>query len=144
MMKIFEANISHQVSDFLRKKLNRTSTLVTANQKMFDTCGIKHFFDNELEFKSLKEIICSTENLVEEPDRAEYGDFQTNSDLATKIAKFLKQGSSNPKIIVEPTSGKGNFVVACLTTFKRIEKIFAVEIYEPYVWETKFNILQFF
>ncbi len=144
MMKIFEANITHQVSDFLRKKLNRTTTLLTANQKMFDTCGIKHFFDCEEEFETLKEIICSNENLVEEPDRAEYGDFQTNSDLAIKVAKFLKQGSSNPKIIVEPTCGKGNFILACLNTFKRIEKIFGVEIYKPYVWETKFNILQFF
>src|SRR3989304_592066 len=79
MMKVFEANITHQVSDFLRKKLNRTTTLETANQKMFDACGIKHFFDSEVEFEALKEIICSTENLVEEPDRDEYGDFQTNS-----------------------------------------------------------------
>ena len=139
-MKIFEANITHQISDFLRKKLNRTTTLLTANQKMFDACGIKHFFDCKEEFEALKEIICSIENLVEEPDRAEYGDFQTNSDLATKVAKFLKGASSNPKIIVEPTCGKGNFIVACLNTFKRIEKIFAVEIYKPYVWETKFNI----
>jgi hypothetical protein len=143
-MKIFEANISFQVADFFNKKLSKTTSLKTANQKMFDACGIKHFFDNESEFESLKEIICSIENLVEEPDRAEYGDFQTNSDLATRVAKFLKQGSSNPKIIVEPTCGKGNFIVASLKTFKRIEKIFAVEIYKPYVWETKFNVLQFF
>jgi len=143
-MKIFEANITHQVSDFLRKKLNRTTMLLTANQKMFDATGIKHFFDCEEEFETLKEIICSIENLVEEPDRAEYGDFQTNSDLATKVATFLKLGSSNPKIIVEPTCGKGNFIVACLSTFKQIEKIFGVEIYKPYIWETKFNILQFF
>ncbi len=143
-MKIFEANISIQVSDFFRKKLNRTTTLLTANQKMFDVCGIKHFFDCENEFETLKEIICSNENLVKEPDRAEYGDFQTNSDLATKVSNFLKQGLCNPKIIVEPTCGKGNFIIASLSTFKQIEKIFGVEIYKPYIWETKFNILQFF
>lgn len=143
-MKVFEANISIQVSDFFRTKLNRTTTLATANQKMFDACGIKHFFNCEEEFEELKEIISSIENLVEEPDRAEYGDFQTNSDLAVKVAKFLKQGASNPKIVVEPTCGKGSFIVACLSTFKRLEKIFAVEIYKPYVWETKFNVLDFF
>jgi hypothetical protein len=143
-MKIFEANISNQVADFFNKKLSSTTMLLTANQKMFDACGIKHFFDCDEEFEALKEIICSNENLVEEPDRAEYGDFQTNSDLAIKVARFLKEGSLNPRIIVEPTCGKGNFIVACLNTFKRIEKIFAVEIYKPYVWETKFNILKFF
>lgn len=143
-MKIFEANISHQVSDFFRRKLNRTATLATANQKMFDACGIKHFFDSEVEFETLKEIVCTNESVVEEPDRTEYGDFQTNSDLATKVAKFLKQCSSNPKIIVEPTCGKGNFILASLKIFKQTEKIFGVEIYKPYVWETKFNILEFF
>ncbi|MBI5214651.1 MAG: hypothetical protein HY960_02755 [Ignavibacteriae bacterium] len=143
-MKIFEANITHQVSDFLRNKLNRTTTLVTANQKMFDACGIKHFFESEIELEALKEIICSHSSLIAEPDRAEYGDFQTNPNLASNVVKFLKQVSSNPEIIVEPTCGKGNFIVACLSTFKRIEKIFGVEIYKPYVWETKFNILQFF
>lgn len=143
-MKLFEANITHQVLDFLRKKLDRTITLETINQKMFEVCGIKHFFDNELDLLALTEIINSTENLVEEPNRAEYGDFQTNFDLATKVAEFLRHGSVNPKIIIEPTCGKGNFIVACLATFNQIEKIVGVEIYKPYVWESKFNILQFF
>lgn len=143
-MKIFDANITQPVSDFFRKKLNRTTTLITANQKMSDDCGIKHFFDSEAELELLKEIICLEKNLAEEPDRAEYGDFQTNFDLAIKVSEFLNQGSSNPKIIVEPTCGKGNFIIACLYTFKAIEKIFAVEIYKPYIWETKFNIVQFF
>ena len=144
MMKIFEANITHQVSDYLNKKLNRTTSVETANQKMFDAFSIKHFFDSQYEFDILKEIISTPENLVAEPDRAEFGDFQTNTELATKVAKFLKHNSANPKIIIEPTCGKGNFVVACLGTFKNIEKVFAVEIYKPYVWETKFNIVQFF
>ena len=119
-MKIFDANITHQVSDFLRKKLIGTTTLETANQKMFDVCGIKHFFDNEMEFELIKEIICSIENIIAEPDRAEYGDFQTNAVLAKKVAEFLKERTSNPKIIIEPTCGKGNFIIACLSTFKQI------------------------
>ncbi len=143
-MKIFEANITHQVSDFLRNELYKTTTLQSANEKILNACGIKNFFVYVKEFEALKEIISSAEYLVEEPDRTEYGDFQTNADLANKVAKFLKQGSSNPKIIVEPTCGKGNFILACLNTFNRIEKIYGVEIYKPYVWETKFNILQFF
>lgn len=143
-MKAFEANISIQVSDFFRTKLNKTTTLVTANHKMFEACGIKHFFESEEEFEALKEVIYFSENLVEEPDRAEYGDFQTNFDLASKVSNFLKQGLSNPQIIIEPTCGKGSFIVACLSTFKEIKKIFGVEIYKPYVWETKFNILEFF
>jgi len=143
-MKIFDAKISYRVSDFLCKKLNRTTTLATANQKMFDTAGIKHFFDNEVELETLKEIIYGFENVLQEPDRTEYGDFQTNLELATNVVAYLKDVSANPKTIVEPTCGKGNFIVASLKTFKNIEKIFGVEIYKPYVWETKFNILETF
>jgi len=143
-MKLFEADITHQVLGFLNKTLNKITFYETGNHKMFLTCGIQHFFNNQEEFETLKNILSKTHNVVKEPDRAEYGDFQTNIDLAVNVAKFLKYNSVNPKIILEPTCGKGNFIVASLSTFKRIEKVYAVEIYKPYVWETKFNILQFF
>jgi len=143
-MKIFEANISFKVSDFLCKQLNRTTSLATANQKLFNACGIKHFFTNEVELITLKEVICSPKNIVQEPDRREYGDFQTNVGLANEVAKYLKLLSANPKIIIEPTCGKGSFIIAALNAFNETEKIFGVEIYKPYVWETKFNILEFF
>lgn len=143
-MKIFQANITHQVSDFLNKSLNRITLFETANQKISDVCGIQYFFNNQEEFETLKKILSKTQSIVKEPDRAEYGDFQTNIDLAINVAQFLKQNSANPKIIIEPTCGKGNFIIASLSTFKGVEKVIAVEIYKPYVWETKFSILQFF
>lgn len=143
-MKVFETIISNKVSDFLRKKLAKTTLLDTANQKIFDSCGIKNFFANTKELELLKAVIYSENNLVEEPDRTEYGDFQTNSNLAIQVAEYCSKNLSNPKIVVEPTCGKGNFIVASLRTFKRIEKIFGIEIYKQYVWETKFNIVDFF
>jgi tRNA/tmRNA/rRNA uracil-C5-methylase (TrmA/RlmC/RlmD family) len=143
-MTIFEAEITHRVSDFLNKTLNKITQFETANHIMSNACGILHYFDNQEEYESLKNILSKAQNVVKEPDRAEYGDFQTNIDLAINITKFLKINSANPKIILEPTCGKGNFIVASLSIFKRIEKVFAVEIYKPYVWEAKFNILQYF
>jgi hypothetical protein len=143
-MKIFEANITHQVSDFLNKNLQKIKFYEEANQRVFDTCGIKYFFDDQVNFEILKEIISENKTLVNEPDRAEYGDFQTNDDLAAKVASLLKHEFPNPKVIIEPTCGKGNFIVASLKTFDTIENVLGVEIYKPYVWETKFNILQFF
>src|SRR5437868_1038227 len=131
-MKIFEANISSEVAEFFIKKLNRTTTLETANAKMFDACGIKYFFDQKDEFETLKEIIFSHKSTAEEPDRTEFGDFQTNLKLAKEISLFLNNSSVNPKIIVEPTCGKGSFIIASLQTFKRVEKIIGVEIYKPY------------
>lgn len=143
-MKIFEANIPSRVSDFLCRRLNRITTLANANKLVFNICGIKTFFSTKEELESLKETICNLESLVQEPDRAEFGDFQTNLNLANEISKYLKLIPANPKTIVEPTCGKGSFIIAALKNFKEVKKIFGVEIYKPYVWETKFNILEFF
>jgi len=144
MMKVFEADISHKVSDFLNQSLRNSSSFELANQKMFDAFGIKHFFDNNEDLEALKEAIADNSNILEEPDRAEYGDFQTNEDLANKVTLHLSSKSISPEIVVEPTCGKGNFIVASLKNFQNILNIFGIEIYKPYVWETKFNIVNFF
>lgn len=144
-MKIFEASISYQVSVFLRENLSTTKSLESANQKILDVCGIKHFFDNKANYEELLQLIVDTnKNLVAEPDREEYGDFQTNADLADKVAKQLYSKDIKPKLVIEPTCGKGNFIIACLKNFKEIQTIIGIEIYKPYIWETKFNILDFF
>lgn len=112
---------------------------------MFDAFGINIFFENDDDFQALKESVSIVAiSSVEEPDRAEYGDFQTNKDLANKVAKHLAKRDISPEIIIEPTCGKGNFIIASLSNFKAIKKVFGVEIYKPYVWETKFSILDFF
>jgi len=144
-MEVFEANITFQVSDYLNRNLKNITFFELANQKIYDAFGILLFFDNNEELETLKEIISETQNVVEEPDRAtEYGDFQTNLDLANKVALYLKAKDIQPEIVIEPTCGKGNFIIASLKNFKNIKNIFGVEIYKPYVWETKFNIINFF
>ncbi|MCB0515731.1 MAG: hypothetical protein KDD49_06675 [Bacteroidetes bacterium] len=144
MKKVFEANITHQVSDYLNVNLKNVVTVEKANQKMYEAFGLIHFFDNVEELQILKESISISENIVSEPDRAEYGDFQTNLDLANKVAFHLTTKNISPEIVIEPTSGKGNFIVASLKQFKGIDRVFGIEIYKPYVWESKFNIIDFY
>ncbi len=143
-MRVFEANITHPVSNFLNNNLKKVISFEKANQKLYDHFGIVHFFDNNEELETLKEILSDAYTVVEEPDRTEYGDFQTNSDLANKIALHLASKKITPHVIIEPTCGKGSFIIASLRNFKNIKKIFGVEIYKPYIWETKFNIIDFF
>jgi len=143
-MNVFEANITRQVSDFLNDNLKMITSLEKANQKMYDAFGIIHFFDNNEELEMLKEVLSETHNIVKEPDREEYGDFQTNSDLANKVTLHLALKNISPEIVIEPTCGKGNFIIASLHNFKNIKNIYGVEIYKPYVWETKFSIADFF
>jgi len=143
-MRILDANTSLLVVDFLTKKLNNISILEKANELLKITCGIKSFFSDESELIDLKEKLLISFSLVEEPNRPEYGDFQTNSLLANKITSDINEKGIEPDIIIEPTCGKGNFIVASLEKFNKIKHIIGIEIYKPYVWETKFNILDFF
>ncbi|MFT4060725.1 MAG: hypothetical protein QM642_00040 [Edaphocola sp.] len=144
MMKVFEANITHQVSDYLNDNLKNVVSFEKANQKMYEAFGFIHFFDNAEDLQILKETISISQNIVSEPDRAEYGDFQTNTELANKVAFHLTTKNISPEIIIEPTCGKGNFIIASLKHFSNVKKIFGIEIYKPYVWESKFNIIDFY
>jgi len=143
-MKIFNANITPKVLDFLKDNLKEIATFEMANQKLFSCFGIINFFENIEELEALKVVITNSKNIVEEADRAEYGDFQTNSFLANKIALHLTLKGVSPEIIIEPTCGKGNFIVASLRAFKNIERVIGIEIYKPYIWETKFSIANYF
>lgn len=143
-MRVFEANITLLVSNFLNESLKEIVSIEKANQKMYDAFGIIHFFDNADDLQTLKEVISENKSILEEPNRAEYGDFQTNEDLASKVTLHLVSKNILPKVVIEPTCGKGNFIIASLKNFKSIKTIFGVEIYKPYVWETKFNIINFY
>lgn len=143
-MKVFGVNITHQVLDYLNDSLRNMVSVEEANSKLFQSFGVIQFFDNEEDLQILKESISISQSIVLDPDRAEYGDFQTNIELANNIALHLTTKDISPEIIVEPTCGKGNFIVASLKYFNGVKKIYGIEIYKPYVWESKFNILDFY
>ena len=143
-MKVFGANISRKVADLLSEKLSCITNFETANEKLSVAFGINSFFVNQEEFGHFKNAIVISDQVVAEPDRAEYGDFQTNLNLAKSVVKLLNDKKINPQLVIEPTCGKGNFIIAALSSFKRLDKIVGIEIYKPYTWETKFNIIEFY
>ncbi len=143
-MKVFEATISNQVSSLFNDNLREVSLFETANERLFELSGIEHFFSDQQEYDTLRQTVIEEIEIAEEPDRTEYGDFQTNMHLANAVVESLKLKNSNPTVVVEPTCGKGAFILAALSAFKNIERIFGVETYKPYIWETKFNILEFY
>ena len=142
-MKIFEANISLLVTDHLNTILKNILSVEIANQQLFEDFGITDFFENSDELETLKELTSLQTLSLNEPDRAEYGDFQTNPGLANKVTLHLASKNISPEVVVEPTCGKGNFIIATLKNFNRVKNIVGIEIYKPYVWETKFNIIHF-
>lgn len=141
-MRVFEANITNSVIDFFEN--TKTLLLKIINAELEIICGIKDFFNSQIEIDELSEILSTNKSIVSEPDRTEYGDFQTNNKLSDNVCKFLKKQNVSPEIIIEPTCGKGNFIISCLNTFNNVKFIYGVEIYKPYVWETKFAIFNHF
>ena len=141
-MKVFETNITYSIIDFLKK--SKEHSYENINIKIKSISGINYFFKNQSEFNELINIISNSNDIIEEPDRTEYGDFQTNKNLSDNVCKLLKKSVIKPEVIIEPTCGKGNFIISCLQTFNDIKYIYGIEIYRPYVWETKFRILDYF
>lgn len=145
MSRIFEATISRSAINVLKNLLDNIVLWETANSTLFDAFGIKYFFSQQQEYTEFNTALTRIEDTVTETDRSEYGDFQTNENLAQSITQYLhKQKKIHPKIILEPTCGKGNFIIAALSTFHNIDSIVGVEIYKPYIWQTKFNIIEFY
>jgi methylase of polypeptide subunit release factors len=63
----------------------------------------------------------------------EFGDFQTPDDLALKATRRLRAIGIKPRYIVEPTCGKGAFVLAAVTVFPSAETVIGVEINREYL-----------
>ncbi|MEG4839062.1 class I SAM-dependent methyltransferase [Microcoleus sp. B9-D4] len=76
--------------------------------------------------------------------KLEYGDFQTPLELAEMVCRKLIELDVNPKVIIEPTCGIGNFIKAAANSFPSASKIIGVEINQSYLRElrAKHELLQ--
>lgn len=143
-MKVFDSNISPLSQTFIQQKFTPDISLATANSLFRSFSGIVSFLETGADLEELKAKLLSTSEIPEEPDRAEYGDFQTNLLLSVAVTYYLSKKITEPDVVIEPTCGKGSFIIASLKTFKSLKKIYGIEIYRPYVWEAKFSVLDFF
>ncbi len=71
--------------------------------------------------------------------KLEFGDFQTPIDLAMEICRYLHEQGVRPKTIIEPTCGKGSFVIAAMRTFDTVEQIIGLDINKDYLMELAGN-----
>ncbi len=142
-MKRFEAPVSALVADFLAETLPVQRDMATANKHLQAVCGVTNWFGSEAEFLRAQEALTQQAPLVEE-DRTEYGDFQTNEILVQRVVQLLAGRRVAPDVVVEPTCGKGTFLLAALAAFPNVRRMVGIEIYRPYVWEAKFRLLHYF
>jgi len=76
--------------------------------------------------------------------KIEYGDFQTNIQLTSKITNLIANKNINPEVLIEPSCGTGNFIITSLKQFSNLKKIYAVELFKPYIITAKLKILELF
>lgn len=72
--------------------------------------------------------------------KCQYGDFQTPIELARKIVDVLKSNHNiNPDIVIEPTCGKGSFILAAYEGFKH-PKILGFDINGEHVKQANLSV----
>ena len=134
-------DIGFEVISFFEKE--KFTSFKIANAILNDKSGIIDFFEKEDDFVQLQQILEINQNIVSE-SRVEYGDFQTNKQLAESICNYLNNKDINPKILLEPTCGKGSFILSAIKTFDSLQQVFGIEIQEKYLWHLKFELLEYF
>lgn len=143
-MKKALQNLKLSTLDFLRNYFRRFQTFHEANDSLVQICGINDFFGNKHDFTDFLEFLEPRHIVSETIERREYGDFQTPSILSDLVCSILLKEGFTPKIVVEPTFGKGSFILSALKTFPKLKQVYGIEIYESYFWFTKFAIFELF
>ena len=122
-----------KLNEFLNALAGKS--LEEANKITEEICGIINFFESD-NFSIAEEII--------QENKVEYGDWQTNFELACRVCLLLKNQGINPDIIIEPTCGTGTFILASIIVFGvSASDIYGVEIYKPYLNQLKFRLLDY-
>jgi hypothetical protein len=133
-----------QAFDILSKTFRHISDYRAANDSVLRISGMHEFFRDEKDFSDFFARPQADVVKNEEPIRREYGDFQTPAALTDTICAHLVQKGVAPHVLLEPTFGKGAFLLSALRAFPTLKAVYGIEIYEPYYWETKYKILELF
>ncbi|GHV00449.1 restriction endonuclease NspV [Bacteroidia bacterium] len=134
-------NIGLEAISFFRKE--QKTDFQKINQLLREQSGVINFFENENDYIQLKQAVeISSPVVCKSP--IEYGDYQTNENLATAITKYLSAKQICPQVLIEPTCGKGSFIISAIKTFDSLQQIFGIEIQKKYLWQLKFELLDYF
>jgi hypothetical protein len=143
-MKTAIKSIQPTTIKFLIEKIGKMTDYREANESLNHLTGIDTFFRNQEDFLTLLELLKPKFIIREGVDRREYGDFQTPYKLTDSICSYLDSEGVSPDVIIEPTFGKGSFLISALKYFPKLKNIYGVEIYESYYWAAKFAIVELF
>src|SRR6266568_752272 len=125
----------------LRRALGRSTSRKRANATVTSLTGIADFFVSDADWRAFRAAIDTHAPEFVEETAQEYGDFQTPLSLARAVCQKVFELGYRPKVLIEPTCGKGNFIIAALEIFPSIRKVIGLEIQEGYVTECKARLI---
>jgi hypothetical protein len=114
-------------------------TLERLNDELSSLTGIQGFFPSREALREFRHTLGVSK--ADLPIQREWGDFQTPPALAARVCQHLNDAHIAPRIIIEPTYGLGNFVLAAIKSFPTVELVYGVEIQEKYEWHLKTALL---
>ncbi|MBI3951821.1 MAG: hypothetical protein HY314_15335 [Acidobacteria bacterium] len=116
-------------------------TIEHANERLRHLTGVRCFFPGRQAFDEFRRVISLPVAEIGDRKGQEWGDFQTPPGLASQVWNYLADIGIAPRIIIEPTYGTGNFILAALNSFPEAELVYGVEIQEKYEWHLKITLL---
>jgi hypothetical protein len=112
-----------------------------ANEELRLLTGIRCFFPDQQAFEEFRRVLTSPILGADRHKDREWGDFQTPPSLASRVCHYLAEVNVSPRVIVEPTYGMGNFIVAGLSAFPQAALVYGVEVQDQYEWHLKMALL---
>lgn len=73
-------------------------------------------------------------------EKWEFGDFQTPQSLAEQAISALGYLNIDPQAVIEPTCGKGSFLLAAAKNFPNAKKLVGIDVNELYLTELRASI----
>ncbi len=69
--------------------------------------------------------------------RLEFGDFQTPPNLAATVVQHIYDQGFRPRSVLEPSCGKGAFLIAALKQFPQLERAVGIDLNPKYLAELR-------
>ncbi|WP_261998394.1 methyltransferase [Enterococcus faecalis] len=86
--------------------------------------------------KSFDEWNLHKNEIALELNNREFGDYQTPESLVSKVYELIENKGISYSTLIEPTCGKGNFIIEGLKREKNnLQKVFAIEKQPQYIWQ---------
>lgn len=125
----------------LRRALSRCRNHRKANEIIRELTGLAEFLSDHKDWENFHQSIIANAPETLGDSIQEYGDFQTPLSLANTVCRKVFSEGYRPTVLIEPTCGRGNFILAALQNFPSIREIYGLEFQQNYVIECKSRLL---